>query len=243
VDEIVEAFGAEPGSLGPVGFRGEIVLDETLREGQFVAGANRTGYHLRGVEQGRDFEARVADIRISREGDVCPRCGGALAFRTAIEVGHIFKLGTFYSVPLDAMYLDEQSVERPIVMGSYGIGPGRVLAAIVEQRHDERGVVWPGSIAPYDVHVLALAGGSDEVAALASGLAADLSDSGYDVLLDDRDARPGEKFADADLLGCPSRVTVGRKSLDDGAVDVRRRTDEADARVARSSVIDWTGQD
>ena len=141
------------------------------------------------------------------------------------------------------MYLDEQSVERPIVMGSYGIGPGRVLAAIVEQRHDERGIVWPASIAPYDVHVLALAGGSEEVAALASGLAAELSDAGYDVLLDDRDARPGEKFADADLLGCPSRVTVGRKSLDDGAVDVRRRTDEADARVPRSSVIDWAGQD
>ncbi len=243
VEEIVEAFGAEPGSLGPVGFDGEIVLDETLREGQFVAGANHTGYHLRGVEHGRDFEARAADIRIPREGDVCPRCGGALVFRTAIEVGHIFKLGTTYSVPLDAMYLDEQSVERPIVMGSYGIGPGRVLAAIVEQRHDDRGIVWPASIAPYDVHVLALAGGSDEVAALASGLAADLSDRGYDVLLDDRDARPGEKFADADLLGCPSRVTVGRKSLDDGAVDVRRRTDEADARVPRASVIDWTGQD
>ena len=243
VDEIVQAFGAEPGSLGPVGFGGEIVLDETLREGQFVAGANRTGFHLRGVEHGRDFEARVADIRIPREGDVCPRCGGALAFRTAIEVGHIFKLGTTYSVPLDAMYLDEQSVERPIVMGSYGIGPGRVLAAIVEQRHDDRGIVWPASIAPYDVHVLSLAGGSEEVSTLASGLAAELSDAGFDVLLDDRDARPGEKFADADLLGCPSRVTVGRKSLDDGAVDVRRRTDEADARVPRSSVIDWAGLD
>ncbi len=242
-DEIREAFGAEPGSLGPVGFRGRIVLDETMREGQFVTGANRTGFHLRAVEHGRDFHAEIADIRLARDGDACPRCGGALRFQTAIEVGHIFKLGTFYSVPLDALYLDEHSVERPIVMGSYGIGPGRVLAALVEQRHDERGIVWPPPIAPYGVHVLALAGGSDEIGDLAASLAQELAAAGHDVLLDDRDARPGEKFADADLLGCPSRVTVGRKTLDDDAVDVRLRTDSADTRVPRSSVIDWAGQD
>ena len=243
VEEIREAFGADPGSLGPVGFSGRIVLDETLRDGQYVAGANRTGYHLRGVEHGRDFEAELADIRVPKEGDTCPECGGALVFRTAIEVGHIFKLGTYYSVPLDATYLDEQSVERPIVMGSYGIGPGRVMAAVIEQHHDERGIVWPRTVAPYDVHVLSLAGGSAEVEGLAESLAEELSAAGNAVLLDDRDARPGEKFADADLLGCPSRVTVGRKSLEDGAVDVRRRSDDADSRVDRSSVIDWTAKD
>jgi prolyl-tRNA synthetase len=241
-EEIREAFGAEPGSLGPVGFAGDVVFDETLREGQFVAGANRTGYHLRGVQQGRDFDGRVADIRLAREGDRCPNCGGALTFRTAIEVGHIFKLGTFYSVPFDATYLDEQSVEHPMQMGCYGIGPGRVLAAIVEQRHDERGIVWPASVAPYDAHVLSLAGGSDEIARLAESVADELSGAGHAVLLDDRDARPGEKFADADLLGCPLRVTVGKKSLDDDSVDVRRRTDTADTRVGRSSVIDWARQ-
>jgi prolyl-tRNA synthetase len=241
-EEIREAFGAEPGSLGPVGFAGDVVFDETLREGQFVAGANRTGYHLRGVQQGRDFDGRVADIRLAREGDRCPNCGGALTFRTAIEVGHIFKLGTFYSVPFDATYLDEQSVEHPMQMGCYGIGPGRVLAAIVEQRHDERGIVWPGSVAPYDAHVLSLAGGSDEIARLAESVADELSGAGHAVLLDDRDARPGEKFADADLLGSPLRVTVGKKSLDDDSVDVRRRTDTADTRVGRSSVIDWARQ-
>ncbi len=241
VDEIRAAFGAEPGSLGPVGFGGRVVLDETLREGQFVAGANRTGFHLRGVEHGRDFEAQIADIRTAQQGDACPRCGGALTFRTAIEVGHIFKLGTTYTVPFDATYLDEQSVERPIVMGCYGIGTGRVLAAVVEQQHDDRGIVWPPSIAPYGVHVLALSGGSAEVEALATAVAEELSAAGHAVLLDDRDARPGEKFADADLLGCPSRVTVGRKSLEDGAVDVRRRPDESDARVDRASVIDWVG--
>jgi prolyl-tRNA synthetase len=164
-------------------------------------------------------------------------------FRTAIEVGHIFKLGTHYSVPLDATYLDEHSVEHPIVMGCYGIGPGRVLAAVVEQRHDERGIVWPASVAPYDVHVLALAGGSNEVEALALEVAEELSAAGHDVLLDDRDARPGEKFADADLLGCPTRITVGRKSLEDGAVDARRRSDDGDTRVGRASVIDWAATD
>ncbi len=242
-DEIREAFGADPGSLGPVGFGGRVVLDETLREGQYVAGANRTGFHLRGVAHGRDFEAQVADIRLPKDGDACPSCGGALRFQTAIEVGHIFKLGTTYSVPLDATYLDEESVERPIIMGSYGIGPGRVLAALVEQRHDDRGIVWPAAVAPYDVHVLALTGGSAEVEALATSVAEELAAAGHDVLLDDRDARPGEKFADADLLGCPARVTVGRKSLADGAVDVRRRSDDSDARVERASVIDWAGQD
>ena len=120
-----------------------MIADDTLRDGQFVAGANRTGWHLRGVEAGRDFEARFADIRVPREGDRCPNCGGALSFQTAIEVGHIFKLGTKYSEPLGATFLDEDGQERALIMGSYGIGPGRVLAAAVEQSHDDLGIRWP----------------------------------------------------------------------------------------------------
>ena len=228
-EEIREAFGADPGSIGPVGFRGEIVADEALREGQFVAGANRTGWHLRGVEHGRDFEARFADIRQPREGDACANCGGALAFQTAIEVGHIFKLGLTYSEPLGARYLDETGVERPIVMGSYGIGPGRVMAAAVEQRADEAGIAgWPREIAPYDVHVVALPG----VAEQAADAAARVEEGGCEVLLDDRDARAGEKFADADLIGIPTRIIVGKKTLDDGAVDVRERATGEERRVA-----------
>ena len=157
-EEIREAFGADPGSLGPVGTSVEVVADEALREGQFVAGANRTGYHLRGVQAGRDFQARFANIREVREGDTCPECGGALRFQTAIEVGHIFKLETHYSVPLDATFLDEDGQEKPLVMGSYGIGPGRTMAAIIEQHYDEHGIVWPRSVAPYDVHLIALPG-------------------------------------------------------------------------------------
>jgi prolyl-tRNA synthetase len=226
-DEIREAFGADPGSLGPVRFSGEIVADETLRNGQFVAGANRTGWHLRGVEHGRDFEARFADIRQPREGDKCPRCGGALRFQTAIEVGHIFKLGTYYSEPLEATFLDEDGKERPILMGSYGIGLSRVMAASVEQRNDEHGIVWPDAITPYDLHVVVLPGAEEVAEQAAERLA-----SRYDVLLDDRHLRAGEKFADADLIGCPVRVTAGRKSLEDGAVDVRDRATGEERRVA-----------
>jgi prolyl-tRNA synthetase len=238
-DEIREAFGADGGSIGPVGFLGEVVADETLREGQFVAGANRTGWHLRGVQAGRDFSATFADLRQPREGDTCPECGGALHFQTAIEVGHIFKFGARYSEPLGATFLDEDGKERPLIGGSYGIGPGRVMAAAVEQHHDERGIIWPESIAPFEVHVLALHGGSAEVEGAADRVASDLDDAGLTVLLDDRDERPGEKFADADLVGCPIRVTVGRKTLEDLSADVRGRADASDQRIGTTDVLKW----
>ena len=227
-DEIRRTFGAGGGSLGPVGVSVEVVADEALREGQFVAGANRDGWHLRGVEAGRDYEQRFADIREVREGDRCPNCGGAMRLQVALEVGHIFKLGTRFPKALGATFLDEDGQERPIVMGSYGIGPGRVMAAIVEQHHDELGIRWPASVAPYDVHIVALPG-AEEVAERASER---LDASGKSVLLDDRDARAGEKFADADLIGLPIRVTAGRKSLEDGLVDVRDRATGEDRRVA-----------
>jgi prolyl-tRNA synthetase len=227
-EEIRNAFGAGGGSLGPIGFAGEVVADEQLREGQYVAGANRDGWHLRGVEAGRDFQPRFADLREPREGDRCPECGGALRFRTAIEVGHIFSFGSFYSGPLEATFLDEDGREKPLLGGSYGIGPGRVMAAAVEQSHDEHGIVWPRELAPYDVHVVALPGVESEAQRAAEALSA----AGFDVLLDDRDLRAGEKFADADLLGCPVRVTVGKKTLEDGAVDVRDRRTREERRVA-----------
>jgi prolyl-tRNA synthetase len=154
-------------------------------------------------------------------------------------VGHIFDFGTFYSSPLEATFLDEDGTEKPLLGGSYGIGPGRVLAAAVEQHYDDRGILWPDAIAPYDVHVLALHGGSDEVLSAAETVAAELDAGGFAVLLDDRDERPGEKFADADLVGCRVRVTVGRKTLDDDAVDVRRRADESDQRMAVGDVLKW----
>jgi prolyl-tRNA synthetase len=231
-EEIRRAFGAEGGSIGPVGVDVEVIADEALREGQFVAGANSDGRHLRGVEAGRDYEPRFADIREPKEGDSCPVCGGRLLFSPAIEVGHIFKLGTFYSEPFGAKYLDEAGQERPIVMGSYGIGPARIMSSAVEQSYDEHGIVWPASIAPYDLHVVALPGleeRSEEVAGL-------LQEGGRSVLLDDRELRAGEKFADADLIGCPVRITVGRKTLEDAAVDVRDRSTGDERRVALAEI-------
>jgi prolyl-tRNA synthetase len=232
-EEIRAVFGAGGGSLGPVGVTIDVVADETLREGQFVAGANRDGWHLRGVQAGRDYHPAYADIRQANAGDTCTVCGGKLIEQPAIELGHIFKLGTFYSLRFGARYLDEDGEEKPIVMGSYGIGPARTMAAIVEQHHDERGIEWPRSVAPYDVHIVALPGTESYAEAAASGL----DEAGFDVLLDDRDARAGEKFADADLIGCPFRVTVGRKAAEDGTVDLRERAKGEDDAVKVEELV------
>jgi prolyl-tRNA synthetase len=232
-EEIRATFGAGGGSLGPVGFAGEVIADESLRAGQYVAGANRDGFHLRGVEAGRDYEPRFADLREPREGDRCPACGGALTFQTAIEVGHIFNFGAKYSEPLGATFLDEDGKEKPLIGGSYGIGPGRIIAAVIEQNHDENGIAgWPRSIAPYDAHVVVLPGLEEQ----AEAVAATLEEGGATVLLDDRDLRAGEKFADADLIGIPLRMTVGKKTLDDGAVDVRDRATGKERRVPAEEV-------
>jgi len=232
-EEIRAVYGAGGGSLGPVAVTMDVVADEALRDGQFVAGANRDGWHLRGVEAGRDYNPRFADIRQANAGDACPECGGKLLEQTAIELGHIFKLGTFYSVPFEATFLDEDGEQKPLVMGSYGIGPARTMAAIVEQHHDDRGIAWPQSVAPYDVHVVVLPGletYGDEAARL-------LDEAGFEVLLDDRDARAGEKFADADLIGCPFRVTVGRKAAEDDTVDLRERANGEDDAVKVSELV------
>jgi prolyl-tRNA synthetase len=231
-EEVRAAFGAGGGSIGPVRAPVDVVADEALREGQYVVGANRDDWHLRGVQAGRDFEARFADLREVREGDACPRCGGRLRVTTAIEVGHVFKLETHYSEPLGATFLDEDGREKPLIMGSYGIGLGRTIAAVVEQHHDDHGIVWPRTLAPYDAHVVALPGVEEQAERTAAAVEA----AGRSVLLDDRDLRAGEKFADADLIGCPIRVTVGRKTLQDGAVDIRDRATGEESRVPIEAV-------
>jgi prolyl-tRNA synthetase len=238
-EEIRSAFGADGGSLGPIGVDIEVVADEALREGQYVAGANRDGWHLLGVQAGRDYAPRFADIREARDGDRCPVCGGELRFQTAIEVGHIFKFEDRYSEPLGATFLDEDGAEKPLIGGSYGVGPARVMAAAVEQSHDENGIVWPASIAPYDVHVLSLDAGAEEILGQAEHVAELLGAEGLDVLLDDRDERPGEKFADADLIGAPARMIVGRKTAEDGMVDARTRDGTVDERIPIGEVLKW----
>jgi prolyl-tRNA synthetase len=222
-EEIVATFGAEPGSIGPIGVQVRVVADEALREGQFVAGANRTGHHLLGVQAGRDYTPEFADIREVSDGEGCPQCDGVLAIERVIEIGNIFKLGTTYSAKLGATYLDESGRENPIVMGSYGIGLARIMAAAIEQSNDEKGMIWPRALAPFEVHMVVIGDADSEQFTIAEGLEAELSADGIPVLFDDRDMSPGVKFADAELIGAPVRLTVGKRTVSEGTVDVQAR--------------------
>jgi prolyl-tRNA synthetase len=223
-EEIEAAFGARPGSIGPVGIRegaiGGIVADETLREGSWVTGANRTGWHLTGVESPRDYQAVFADLHEVESGDGCVYCDGVLTIEPMIEIGNIFKLGTRYAEAMGATYLDELGAEQPIVMGSYGIGPARIAAAAIEQSFDEHGCIWPAPIAPFDVWIVAI---GNEAPAHGDRLADELGALGLTSMVDDREGSPGVRFADADLIGAPLRVTVGKRTVNDGTVDVRQR--------------------
>jgi prolyl-tRNA synthetase len=237
-DEVRAALGAPVGSVGPVGVTLPVVADEVLAEGTYVCGANREGVHWRGVRPGRDFTpTRQADIHLAQPGEGCPKCGQPLRIERVIEVGNIFKLGTKYSTALKAVYLDERGQERPIVMGSYGIGPARIAAAAIEQRHDADGIVWPWTIAPGKVHVLPVNPKDAAVRQAAERLYEELQAAGFEPILDDRDERPGVKFKDADLLGLPIRVTVGALLAKEGAVEVRTRHDKRDTKVAPEAVV------
>jgi prolyl-tRNA synthetase len=223
-DEIEQRLGP-PGSIGPIGDHGvQIMLDQGVAVGggaNYVTGANRPDTHLRGVEPGRDFAYELVDVRTVVAGDTVN--GAPVRIEPAIEVGNIFKLGVRYSEPLGATYLDEHGAVRPIWMGSYGFGPARAAAAAVEQYADEKGISWPRSIAPFDVELVVIGADGTPERELADGLYGEVEAAGLEVLYDDRDAGPGEKFTDAELLGCPLRVTIGRKTLAAGEVEVQIR--------------------
>jgi prolyl-tRNA synthetase len=247
VEEIVALMGAHPGSLGSVAFTGApVLLDETLADRtNMVTGANRDGYHLRGVHVARDIlsgsGARAADLRAVQAGEGCPNCDardGVLESFSALEVGHIFKQGTRYSARLGATVLDASGAERPLVMGAYGIGLGRLMAAVVEAHHDDDGIIWPASIAPFDATVLVL-GAEPELAALAEAAAAVLEQAGLDVLLDDRDERAGVKFKDADLIGIPVRIGVGRRAPGSGAIEAKLRNGPDVDAVPLAELAEW----
>ena len=239
-EEISARFGLNPGSVGPVGAPGgaRILADESLRDGVYVVGANREGFHLTGVRAGQDFSCDWADLQVALPGEGCPRCGGPLAVERVIEIGNIFKLGTKYSEALGAMYLDEHGQERPIVMGSYGIGPARIAAAAVEQRHDADGIIWPWAIAPFHVHLVPVAVRDALQKGAAEAIYRDLGAVGFQVLMDDRDERAGVKFKDADLLGMPIRITVGNALAKEGVVEIRDRRTRTDRRVGKDAVLE-----
>jgi prolyl-tRNA synthetase len=221
--EVRELFGTEPGFIGPVGARVPVLADEALQGLRgLVTGANEPDIHLTGVEPGRDFEAEWVDVRRVEAGDTDPS-GAVIRIEPAIEVGNIFKLGTRYSEPIGARYLDEQGKEQLIWMGSYGIGPARIVAAAIEQFADDAGISWPRAVAPFDVELVTLGKEGEPARAAADGLYDELRELGLDVLYDDRGLSAGEKFADAELLGLPLRLTIGRKSVEAGEIDVQIR--------------------
>ena len=219
-DEVADKIGP-PGFIGPVGTELPILLDKAVVLGAYVTGANRPDLHLKGVEPGRDFAYETVDVRTIVAGDTVN--GATVRIEPAIEIGNIFKLGTRYSEPLGAKYLDESGKEQLIWMGSYGFGPARAAAAAVEQFADEHGISWPRAISPFDVELVVLGKPGGEERAVADRLYEELQALGLDTLYDERDAGPGEKFADAELLGCPARLTVGRRTLQGGELEVQIR--------------------
>jgi len=227
-EEEIRAVGAEPGYASPVGLANVMVVVDDLAAASpnLVSGANQAGYHLLNVNYGRDYTAQiVTDLAAAREGDSCPSCGGPLRAVRGVEVGNIFQLGTHFSEALGATYLNANGEEKPIIMGSYGIGITRLMACVAEQYHDELGLAWPVTVAPFLVHMVRLSGrGSGAAAEAADRLYEELEAAGIEVLYDDRDESPGVKFNDADLIGLPLRLTVGERGLKAGEVEVKRRT-------------------
>jgi prolyl-tRNA synthetase len=240
-EDEIRATGAVPGYASPFGLKDVLVVADDLvpASPNLVAGANEAGFHLRNVNYGRDYTAAiVADIAAAREGDPCPECGGPLRASRGVEVGNIFKLGTRYSDALGCTFTDESGQSRPVIMGSYGIGLGRLLACIAEQHHDERGLAWPVSVAPYPVHLVQLASKTGQSEQAAARLYQDLLAGGIEALYDDRPESAGVKFMDADLIGLPLRLTVGERSLKNGGVEFKRRTGGEIRTVALAEAVE-----
>ena len=239
-ERVRQVTGAPSGFAGPVGLSVRTIADHSVRSiDSGATGANEKDAHLIDVVPGRDFVPEAyADLRVVREGDACPRCGGALRFSRGIEVGHVFRLGTKYSEAMRAVYLDEGGKERVAVMGCYGIGVGRTAAAAIEQNHDDDGIVWPISIAPFEVAVIPVNVKQAEVLAAAERVAADLDARGVEVFFDDREERPGIKFKDADLTGIPVRITLGEKNVAAGFGEIRDRKTGETLRIPLPEVAD-----
>jgi prolyl-tRNA synthetase len=228
--EEIESEIGPPGFIGAVGADVPVIKDAAIAGGGYFAGANKPDAHLIGVEPGRDFSFTELDVRAVEPGDLSPN-GDPIAIETAIEVGNIFKLGTRYSEALGAAYLDPDGAERPIVMGCYGIGPARIVAAAIEQGADEKGIVWPRSLAPWDVHLVALGKPGEETFEAAERLYEELEAAGIEVVFDDRPAGAGEKLTDAELLGCPLRIVVGKRTLAEGELEAQERGSGAEHRL------------
>ncbi|MFN3396699.1 MAG: proline--tRNA ligase [Thermodesulfovibrionales bacterium] len=228
-EEVKKILGVEAGFIGPMGHEIEIIADLNIKDGVYISGANREDFHAKGIRPGIHFDARWHDIHVAKEGDKCFKCGSTIRIDRCIEIGNIFKLGTKYSIPLKAFFLDSNGAERPLIMGSYGIGPARIAAAAIEQNHDSDGIIWPRSIAPFDIEILPLNMKDSRTVEVAEHLYTSLKGKGIEVLIDDRDERAGVKFKDADLIGIPTHIVIGEKNLKEGFIEIKdRRTKKAE---------------
>lgn len=236
-DEVRDILGVEAGFIGPHNRSLKIFADSSLKEGVYISGANRAGYHTRGIRPDRHFGAEWRDLHVARGGESCPKCGAPLTEEKAIEIGNIFKLGIKYSQPLKAVYLDESGKERPIIMGSYGIGPARIAAAAIEQNNDRDGMIWPESIAPFHVQVIPLAMDDAHVVGTAETIYNQLREENIEVLLDDRTERPGIKFKDADLIGVPWQIVIGKKTIAEGLVELKSRRTKETRKVSPAEAV------
>ena len=225
------------GFIGPVGLKARTIVDASVEARAYVAGANQKDTHLRDVVPGRDFQGERADVHDVREGDLCPKCGSSLTIRRGVEVGNIFKFGPYYADKMNATYEAEDGTRKPLMFGSYGIGVGRAVQTIIETNHDEKGIVWPPAVAPFQAHIVALPSNDEAVRAAAEELAGELEATGVEVLYDDRDESAGVKFADADLIGIPFRLTVSKRTLKENAVELKARIEEKGTLVPRAEIV------
>ncbi len=243
-EQALDILGVELGFIGPTGHKVKKIADLSIQKSiAYVSGANKKDYHLKGVIPGEHFDAQWMDIRKVKDKDNCPNCGSSLRIEKAIEVGNIFKLGTKYTEPLNAYFLDKDGKEKPIIMGSYGIGPARVAAAAIEQNHDADGIIWPKSIAPFDIEIIPLNMNSETIQ-IAEELYEKLieiynsfADRHMEVLIDDRDERPGVKFKDADLIGIPIQVIVGEKGLKENKIEIKKRRTKETKKVPVNKAV------
>ncbi|MDI6800856.1 MAG: proline--tRNA ligase [Thermodesulfovibrionales bacterium] len=239
-EEVLSILGVEAGFIGPMEHKVRILADQSIKKGIYISGANKSDFHVKGIKPDIHFKAEWHDLHTAKEGDACPECNTLIKIEKSIEIGNIFKLGIKYSTPLNAVFLDKDGQEKPLIMGSYGIGPARIAAAAVEQNNDKDGIIWPKNIAPFDVEIIPLNINDQRTMDISELIYANLKNNGIEVLMDDRDERPGVKFKDADLIGIPIHIIIGEKALKDGLVEVKKRHIKEIRKIPLEDVIKET---
>jgi prolyl-tRNA synthetase len=236
-EDVMSTLGVEAGFIGPMGHKIRILADSSLKEGTYITGANKADHHIKGVKPDVHFKAEWHDLHIAKEGDHCHKCNALIRTEKVIEIGNTFKLGIKYSVPLNAVFLDRNGQEKPMIMGSYGIGPSRIAASAIEQNYDKDGIIWPKGIAPFDIEIIPININDNKTLEVMEVLYDGLAKNNMDVLIDDRDERPGIKFKDADLIGIPVHIVIGEKTLKDNQIEIKDRRTKQIRKVSIENAV------